>query len=407
MGIVHTNKLQPGMVLADEVRDVNGRLLLAKGKSIQPPHIRIFKIWGITEVNIFGDIGHKDPGETLVNPDLIEKTREEIKLIFSHNDLDHPAIKEIFRLSVEYRSRNSIELKNNEIGVKRQVSGIRNVNGDLLTRLKKKKISLPEIPSIVAELNEVIANPLSLAEDIANVVNKSPSLTATLLKIVNSGLYGCPSRIDKVSQAVTLIGTKEIYGLALGISVVSIFKLIPKEIINMYDFLRHSIGCGIIARILAAHKNLPQTEQLFVSGLLHDLGRVLLYIYFPEDSLNIFDNCRKSNRLLYQEEKEYLGCDHTHIVKHLMQHWKLPMILESNVFCHHDPSQAQHPVPATIVHLADIMVNGLGMGTSGEMFVPPLDCHAWEDLNLSINCFEIAVKQAVHQFYSLDAIMQD
>jgi HD-like signal output (HDOD) protein len=407
MGIVHTNKLIPGMVLKDEVRDVNGRLLLAKGKSIQPPHIRIFKIWGITEVNIFGDCGLKDEPQTLLNPEQIKKTGEEIKYIFSHNDLNHPAIAEIFRLSVDYRSRNNIELKNNKIGSHRKKPQNRNVNGDLLTRLNKKKISLPEIPSIVAELNEVIANPLSLAEDIANVVNKSPSLTATLLKIVNSALYGCPSKIEKVSQAVTLIGTKEIYGLALGISVISIFKLIPKEIINMYDFLRHSIGCGIIARILAAHKNLPQTEQLFVSGLLHDLGRVLLYIYFPEDSLNIFNSCRKSDRLLYQEETEYLGCDHTHIVKHLMQHWKLPLALESNVSYHHQPSQAQNPVPATILHLADIMVNGLGMGTSGERFVPPLDHKAWEDLDLSISCFEIAVKQAVHQFYSLEAIMQD
>ena len=321
--------------------------------------------------------------------------------------MDHPAIKELFRLSVNYRSRNNGAEKESPIGSVPNQSRQPNINGDFIKKLSDKKISLPEIPAIVSDLNEVIANPLSSAEDIANVVNKSPSLTATLLRIVNSALYGCPSKIDKVSQAVTLIGTKEIFGLALGISVVSIFKKIPKDIINMYSFLRHSIACGIIARILAAHKNLQHTEQLFVSGLLHDLGRVLLYIYFPDDSLRILHNCKESERLLYEEEDAYLGCNHTHIVQYLLQHWKLPLVLENNVFHHHNPSEAQNKIPATIVHLADIMVNALGMGSSGERFVPPLDNQAWEDLNISTSCFKIVVKQAKHQFYSLETILHE
>jgi HD-like signal output (HDOD) protein len=406
MGIFPTNKLKPGMVLAEEVRDINGRLLLAKGKSIQASHLRIFKIWGITDVPVYGRVGIKDETQPDVDFEAVEKTKEKTLQIFSHVDLDHPVIAEIFRLSVVYRSRNNPAVKEEKKVPNPKFSVDHNRKGDFLKSLAEKKIHLPEIPTIVAELNEVISNPFSSAEDIANVVNKSPSLTATLLKIVNSALYGCPSKIDKVSQAVTLIGTREIFGLALGISIISIFKKIPKEIINMYTFLRHSIACGIIARILAAHKNLPHTEQLFVSGLLHDLGRVLLYIYSPEDSLAIFHHCRESDKLLLEVEDEFLGCNHTHIVKYLMHAWKLPLVLENNVFYHHHPSQAQHPIPATIVHLADLMVNGLGMGSSGERFVPPLDNGAWESLGLSPSCFEVVVKQAFHQFYYLETILQ-
>jgi HD-like signal output (HDOD) protein len=185
------------------------------------------------------------------------------------------------------------------------------------------------------------------------------------------------------------------------------FNKIPKKIINMYAFLRHSIACSIIARTIAAHKNLSQTEQLFVSGLLHDLGRVLLYIYFPEDSLNMLSYSRESNKLLYEVENEYLDCNHTHFAKHLMQHWKLPPILANNVFYHHNPSAAPHPIPATIVHLADIIANGLGMGSSGERFIPPLDYKAWEDLDLATSSFEVTVKQAIHQFNSLEATILD
>jgi HD-like signal output (HDOD) protein len=407
MGIVPTNKLKPGMRLAEEVKDINGRLILAKGKRIHSSQIRNFKIWGITEVNISGDVPLKNNSQVHDNCNTIEKTKERVKFIFSHSDLEHPAVKEIFRLSVEYRSRNNTVVKEKKLTkkIKRPINNNRNY--DFLRRLSEKKIKLPEIPTSISDLNEVIANPLSSAQDIANVVNNSPSLAAILLKIVNSAIYSCPSRIDNLSQAVTLIGTKELSGLALYTSVISIFNKIPKEIINMYTFLRHSIACSIIARTLATHKNLPHIDQLFVSGLMHDLGRVLLYIYFPEDSLNILSYSRESDKLLYEAENEYLGCNHNHFAKYLMQHWKLPLILENNVFYHHNPSAAQHPIPATIVHLADMIANGLGLGGSGERFVPPLDYKAWEDLGLATSSFEVTVKQAIHQLNSLETTILD
>ena len=276
MGIIHINKLKPGMVLAQEVRDINGRLLLNSQKEIQSSHIRIFKTWGITEVDIRGNNGSRETCTCPADPELIEKTKEKTGKLFCHTDLDHPAMKEIFRISVLFRCDHNFSEKEENINLAEDDAAQTTVENDFLRKLKKENITLPEIPSIVFELNEVIANPLSSSEDIAQVVNRSPSLTALLLKIVNSPFYGFPSKIDKISLAVTLIGTREISGLALGISLVSLFNKIPKELLSMYSFLRHSLACGIISRILAAHKSLPQTEQLFVSGLLHDLGCTII-----------------------------------------------------------------------------------------------------------------------------------
>ena len=405
MGVTHINDLKPGMILEEEVRDINGRLLLKKDKKIQSSHLRIFKIWGVTEVNIQGNNGNKKPSASPASPERVEKIHEDTKNIFRFVDLEHPAIKEIFRISVDFRSK--YQLSENETGINLSEIDIpQNGNGNnFLQKLKSKKITLPEIPSIVFELNEVIANPLSSAEDIAQVVQRSPSLTALLLKIVNSPFYGFPSKIDKISLAVTLIGTREISGLALGISLLSLFNRIPKEILSMYSFLRHSLACGIISRILAAHKSIPQTEQLFVSGLLHDLGRLILYSYFPDESRNILSRARSSEMLLYEQETDYLGCNHTHLVKHLLQQWKLPMVLENNVFFHHCPKEAQQPQTAALVHLADIITNGLGIGTSGERFVPPLDFAAWESLELSPSCFDVVTKQATHQYFALESLL--
>ena len=252
MGTIHINKLKPGMVLDEEVRDINGRLLLKKGKNIQSAHIRIFRIWGVTEVNICGNNGSKNTPDGNVNPEEIEKIKEYTHNLFCHADLEHPALKEIFRISVQFRSKHSF----------------------------------------------------------------------------------------------------------------------------------------------------PQEE------IKADLGRLILYSYFPEEARNLFDRARSTNMLLYLQENDSLGCNHTHIVKQLLQQWKLPMVLENNVFYHHDPSVASQPVPATLVHLADIITNSLGIGTSGERFVPPLDTEAWDGLGLSPTCFDIVVKQATHQFFALESMLE-
>ena len=406
MFAVLTDKLKPGKILAQEVRDISGRLLLARGNEIGVNHIRIFKIWGVSEVTVEGPARGNEKPDPESNPEILEQVIETAKTLFQHADLDHPVIKKIFNLSVQFRCEHNLVDTVGEVHIEEHEIAPRDRKINFKKKLEQKKIILPEIPSVVFELNEVIANPMSSAYHIAQVVNRSPSLTVLLLKIVNSSFYGFPSKIDKVSQAVTLIGTREISGLALGISILSIFKNIPKEIIDMYSFLKHSLACGILSRILAAQKNFGQTEQLFVSGLLHDLGRLILYLYFADESRNILSRSRNNNRLLYEEEQDYLGCDHAQVGKQLMEQWKLPLILENNVLYHHKPSEAQQPIPATIVHLADIIVNSLGIGSSGEKFVPPLDLEAWENLQLPLSSFETIIGQATHQFYSLESLLQ-
>lgn len=406
MGIVHIEKLKDDMVLSEDVRDANYKLLLAKGQKIQSKHIRIFKIWGITEVSVVGSHGREEISESYIEPEIIEKTKEDIKYTFQHVDLSHPAIKELCRLSVLYRSRHKIlntdwnitfakpeDLKNHSIY-------------DVKKRISDKEIKLPETPSIVFELNEIISDPSTSAHDIAQVVGKSPSLAALLLRIVNSSFYGFPSKIDSITRAVTMIGTREITALALGINVIDIFKDIPREVLDMNSFLRHSLACGIISRILATNKNIPQTEQLFVSGLLHDIGRLIVYKYFPDQAARLLNLAAKSDKVLYQLEKSCLGGTHTLIGKYLLKKWKLPLSLENNVVFHHNPSSAQDPVRATLVHFADIMVNALGIGSSGERFVAPFDYKAWDNLGISPGSFETVIRQATHQLASLETFFQ-
>ena len=411
MGIIHVDRLKENMVLSEDVRDLNTRLLLAKDLKIQPKHIRILKIWGITEVNVLASaLDHEEAATKEIDPELLERIEESTKYLFHHVDLEHPAMQELFRLSVLSKSRHDIYKIDNkkmvDIAHNSKEDSKEKFITDLRNNISYQEIKLPEIPSTVFELNEVIANPLASADDIARVVSKSPSLAAILLKIVNSPVYAFPAKIDTISRAVTLIGTQEISGLALGISAISIFKDIPEDMIDMHLFLKHSLACAIISRVLCAYKNITQTEQLFVSGLLHDIGRLVLYKYYPEQAKIILIRAESSKELLHQEEKKGIGCTHTDIGRDLLKKWKIPFSIENNLFYHHNPSGANNQAHATIVHLADIIAHSLEIGTSGERFVPNFDRRAFDSLGISPSCFDSVIRLATHQFNAIEGFFK-
>ncbi len=403
MGCISVDELNQGMVLSDDVLDINRKLFLTKGQTITPKHIRIFKIWGITEVNVFGKNEKKNETEPWINPELVKKIEDYTKRIFKNVDLDHPAAKEIFKISVSHRCGNGGPNTNETVDLTKCDNLVKNLQSDIREKIKSTEIKLPELPSIVAELNEAVADPLASANDVAEVVNKSPSLTALLLKMANSAFYGFPSKIDNISRAVTLIGFKQIASLALGVSIMHSFKDIPKAIIDMEVFLKHSLACGLISRILSAYMNIRQTEQMFVSGLLHDIGRLILYKDFPDESKLFFKLAMESDKSLYIIECSHIGCSHAHIGKNLLKTWKLPVALENNVVFHHRPSDAPDQKKATIIHLADIIANGLGLGSSGERFIPQMDYKALENIDMPAKIFNTVAKQAVHQLASLES----
>ncbi len=404
MIIIHTDDLKEDMILSEDIKDITGRLLLQKGNIIHSNHINIIKKWGVTEVKIDENpVCHQKDEDSEIEK-TNEKNEEEVKQIFKNVDLDHPAMKELYRLAVLFRAENgTIET---EILTSFDTTDYEKLSSkDILKDISHRNIKLPEIPSIVFELNEILSDPLSTADDLAQIVSKSPSLTAVLLKIVNSSYYGVTSRIETISRAVTMIGTREISSLALVICTVSVFKGIPKDVLNMHSYLKHSFTCGLMSRIMAASQDIQQTEQLFVSGLLHDIGRLIIYTNYPEQAKAIISHGISKKNLLFNEEISHLGCTHSDVAEYLLNKWHFPSEITDSVSNHHHPMRARNPLYATIVHLSDIIVNALGIGCSGEHLVPPLNFESWEKLNLSPSSFDVIIRQAVHQLSVLEPFL--
>ncbi len=390
------DRLKPGMILAEDLKHSNGRFLLAKGVVLQRSHLRVLKIWGIEKVEI-GDSPEQPEPEAAekIDPVAVRMAEELTRKRFQFANQEHPFVQEIFTLSTrrltrkmtlrpgETPPREAIE----EAGSGMEAAPISTGNRDPES-LFEGDVALASLPHIFFEITKVINDPRSSAIHIADAISKDPGLSAKLLKIVNSAFYSFPSRIDTISRAVMIIGSKQLSALALGTSVINIFQHIPSSLVDMKSFWKHSLSCGIGARILASYKNIANTERLFVAGLLHDIGRLILYKQLPLEGKQMLLRTEQSACLLRSAEVELLGFDHTSTGGILLRKWKLPVILEHAVEYHHDPLKSLHPLEAAIVHVSDLLINALDLGTSGERFVPPVVPEAWDLLDLPTDIFE-------------------
>lgn len=397
MAMVSIDQLSSGMTLAEDVRDINARLLLSKGLQIEAKHIRILKMWGIFEIHVEGNEPAPREAGAADDAEHLETVKQMMLGEFAELDREYPAIKEMLRLLIPYRMRKMRERPSIDMPAAKPPAANALLSKDILTGLERMEIKLPEVPEIVFELNEIIADPLSSAADIARLVNQSPSLAALLLKLVNSAFYGFRSKIDSISRAVVLIGSKEVSSLALGITILETFKNIPRQVMNVSSFLEHSLACGTTARIVAAHGNIKSTEQMFVSGMLHDIGRLVLCKYFPQAAVSVLAGALRDGAPLLKYERDMIGYTHARIGSHLIKKWKLPYTLENNIRYHHNPSASPNPESAAVVQMADIIVHGLGIGASGEHKVPGFDTKAWDRLGFSVGALPSVVYQIVHQ----------
>lgn len=243
--------------------------------------------------------------------------------------------------------------------------------------------SVASLPGVYLRLATVVSDPRSSAADVGDVIAEDPGLTARLLRLVNSAMYGFPSRIETVSHAIAIVGTAQLQDLALATSVIRLFATLPARLVTMESFWRHSVACGVAARALAARRREANVERYFVAGLLHDIGRPILCVQAPVEAGTAMQRNREDGRPLFELEHEILGFDHAHVGAALLEQWKLPASLREAVLHHHHPERAQRfPVEAAVAHVADVIANGMEFGSSGETLVPPLSTNAWERVGL-------------------------
>lgn len=242
---------------------------------------------------------------------------------------------------------------------------------------------LVSLPGVFIRINEMIESQDSTASEIGTVLSQDPGLTARLLRIANSPFYGLSKEVDSVSRAITIIGTQRLRDLVLATCAVEAFEGIPNELITMDDFWSHSLYCALISKHLAEEAGIRESDSLFIAGLLHDIGELVMFREFPEKSqqalLRELDKDDDPNMAL--SEKEIIGFDHAELGGAMVAHWNLPAVFVEPVSLHHRPKEAtEFPQHTAIVHIANTLAVLAELNTLKieETDAPPIDPDAWQ-----------------------------
>ena len=259
-------------------------------------------------------------------------------------------------------------------------------------------IELPTLPAVIQKVTAVIERQGTSAEDIGRIIETDQALAVKVLRLANSAYYGFPGRIGSVSHAVVVLGINVVKGLTVGASV---FDMMVAA--GMHPLWRHSVGVGAAARVLAARVGLKNVDEVFTAGLLHDIGKVVLAIKAPELDARVKSMVHVKGCPQVIAEQEILSFTHAEIAGWLATAWHLPTVLKEPIAWHHEPANATSALLQTqVVHVADILVKGLGCGESPEDQVPPLSQPAWDALNLSEEGLSACLAEIAEQLDSID-----
>jgi len=272
-----------------------------------------------------------------------------------------------------------------------------------LKKIIRSVDDLPTLPRIVFKITELVNNPRSSASDLSKIITEDQILTARLLRLVNSACYGFPRKISTVTDAVVLLGFDAIRNLLLTTSIFDFFsyksKLTSFDREQLWD---HSLGCAVGAKTIGSYLKHEKTEELFVSGLLHDIGKIVEMHFMPEEFEKIVLQAENQNTVLFLVEQEILGYTHADIGKFLSDKWNLPSIIVHVVSHHHSPCDAKTYIKeAAIVHLADILCRALDMGSGGDNKIPKINNSAWEATNLRLSDIEPIMMEMEEEFAAI------
>ncbi len=259
---------------------------------------------------------------------------------------------------------------------------------------------LPTLPRTVLQITALVNDPKSSAKDLARVITDDQVLTVRLLKLVNSSFYGFPQRISTVTGAIVLLGFDAIRNLLLTTSVFDLFANRNRHKKQDQErFWDHSLGCAVGAKVIGNYLRHDKIEELFVSGLLHDIGKIVEMMFLPDKFSKIVAAVNRDNILMTTAENNVLGYNHAEVGKLLAEKWNLPVKLVQVIAHHHYPDSAgSFAMEAAIVHLADIFCRALNMGYGGDHKIPPLDKLAWERLKIPTDAIE-TILETMHREY--------
>lgn len=218
-------------------------------------------------------------------------------------------------------------------------------------------IHLPALPAIAMEVVSIIEKPDTDVHTLSGLIAKDQVLASKILKIANSPFYGYSKTISTLDFAIVVLGFDTLKDAVLSVALIShLNKNISKDF-DMNAFWNHSIATSIISRELAKHLNYKShATEVFVGGLVHDIGILVLNQYFKKEFEEVIEMMKSNPVTILEAERKILGVSHDEVGGWLAQRWNFPKSLIEIMKYHHNPTFAViDKMSSVVVHFADVL----------------------------------------------------
>ena len=279
------------------------------------------------------------------------------------------------------------------------------------TKLKQERLlriiedelqDLPPLPAVIMRVMQTVNDPTTSASDLNRLIAGDQALASKVLRLVNSSYYGFPSRIATITNAVVILGFNTVRNLSTALGVFNTFDPTGCETaLDRDEFWAHSIAVAVASGVIAKRKGIASkvVEEVFVGGLMHDIGKLFLDQYFPAQYAIAIKLATAANISIWDAEKTALGVGHALVGKRIAEKWNLPPSLTSMITLHHQPAFAkEHFEVTSIVQAADYVAHKLSLGNAGDNFLPPLAPEVEKWLAFSPPVWEAIEKDTLLKF---------
>jgi len=243
---------------------------------------------------------------------------------------------------------------------------------EILEKLFSGDKQLPSIPSLYSELKKITKNPFTSNKKISDLIIKDLSMVTKILRLSNSALYAKSQEIKTLANAITYLGTATLEKMILEISLVKMFDIDDKDIpeFDIAVFWEHSLSTACFSKFISERLNLPENENYYLGGLLHDIGKLAIYHFYPKLFKDIVLLQLKGVRGI-EAERKILGVDHTEIGVFLAQKWNFDKDIVESIGLHHENEDSIGLMPA-LIRISNMFSKAAGL------------CFPWDDIAFSI-----------------------
>lgn len=281
-----------------------------------------------------------------------------------------------------------------------------------LEKLVDRIHSIPTLPQVMLRVNSLLADPNTSSTDVADMIATDQALTVKILKLVNSAYYGLSRKILRINQAVSILGFETTRAVLVTTSILEAFASRggDRKWLDLPQLWVHSLGVASTARLLGQAMRLTvEAEDLYVAGLLHDVGRIILYQEMTEEFYLVLQKVRDEDCTLHEAETSVLEFTHEDLGTLLATRWDFPEKLIVAVGSHHHlpADQAEYKKFSSLIHLADILCKIIDLGDSGDDFLPDLDMEAWKASGVTLEIVDRVLYQLRGKKKSIEDVFFD